>query len=93
MFVSTWQIKHIVYIGQGNATPAAEFNFCHDPEAALITITHLACPLKVLSRETCSTTIMPWVCTDHQDMLLRELRQSNIFTLNYIYAHCQEFVH
>lgn len=40
--------------GIGNTTPAAEFNFVMDPEAAHVVLTSAACPVQLTPWESCS---------------------------------------
>ncbi|XP_034243736.1 uncharacterized protein C1683.06c-like [Thrips palmi] len=47
--------------GHGNTTPAAEFNFCTDPEAAHVVLESLAstCPVQLTPWETCTDLALP----------------------------------
>lgn len=45
--------------GLGNTTPAAEFNFGADPEAAQIVLESLACPVQLTPWETCPEHAIP----------------------------------
>ncbi|RWS18217.1 pyrimidine-specific ribonucleoside hydrolase RihB-like protein, partial [Leptotrombidium deliense] len=44
----------------GNVTPAAEFNFCFDPEAAHITLKNSQCPVTIIPWEICFYQSLPW---------------------------------
>lgn len=46
------------YMGVGNITKAAEFNFYSDPEAAHIVLDSLTCPINILPLEACSPNVL-----------------------------------
>ena len=48
------------YLGIGNTSPAAEFNFGKDPEAAQICVSSLK-NITLVTWELCTAAKMPWV--------------------------------
>lgn len=56
-FVNNIKEMHIMggnYMGIGNVTKSAEFNFFSDPEAVHIVLDTLTCPITILPWETCT---------------------------------------
>lgn len=61
----TKNLKSIVLMGgnihgEGNVTPAAEFNFYCDPEAAHVMLTEASCPVLMVPWETTVNHAMEW---------------------------------
>lgn len=74
-------LKDVVIVGgntagRGNTTPAAEFNFISDPEAAFVTINELKCPIITVDWEIC---LKAAVTKDWLDMWLNVDTQKGRF--------------
>ena len=57
------QLYNISSKGQGNTSPAAEFNFRVDPEAAYVVLNEITSSTTIVPLETCSADGIPWVTT------------------------------
>lgn len=57
----TWYFFPPVFIGIGNVTLCAEFNFAMDPESAYIVLEEFLCPTYVASWEYSCRNSLPWV--------------------------------
>ena len=61
IYVYLNQCQILPSIGQGNTSPAAEFNFRVDPEAAYVTLNEVTCPITIVPWETCISDGFTWV--------------------------------
>ncbi|OWF39748.1 Inosine-uridine preferring nucleoside hydrolase [Mizuhopecten yessoensis] len=50
--------------GKGNTSPAAEFNFHSDPEAAHVVLKEIGCPILMVPWETCADNGQSWTWTE-----------------------------
>ncbi|XP_069135007.1 nucleoside hydrolase-like [Argopecten irradians] len=51
--------------GKGNTSPAAEFNFRSDPEAAHVVLKEIGCPILLVPWETCADNGQSWTWTEN----------------------------
>jgi len=59
-----------VYIGKGNITSSAEFNFYQDPEAANAVLSELQCRISMIPWELCVEYALPWVGNNTFDVII-----------------------
>ena len=57
--------SEVTFVGTGNVTQSAEFNFHTDPEAAKVTLEELGCHITLATWELCVKHAFSWVGTAH----------------------------
>ena len=61
LYLKVTYISAVLYAGQGNKWPGAEFNFRMDPEAAHIVLQEFQCKIMIMPWESCLHNGLPWV--------------------------------